>query len=72
MQKYKIVAFPPHTSGVRNTRPECSFPTEPFSPNGLLRGRDGSPLAVTVAGVGRPLGLPGMVAMDSTEAFRRP
>ena len=48
------------------------FPTEPFSPNGLVRGRNGSPLVVVVAGVGRPLGLPGSVAISGTEVFRRP
>ncbi|MBQ3732806.1 MAG: hypothetical protein II859_02475 [Bacteroidales bacterium] len=31
----------PHTYGVRNLRTTLRIPTEPFSPNGLVRGRNG-------------------------------
>ena len=68
----KIMPSSPHTYGVRFSTLEASSPTEPFSPNGLVLGRNGSPHVVAVAGVGRPLGLPGLVAMDGTEVFRRP
>ena len=41
-----FLRFPkcPHTYGVRNLRTTLRIPTEPFSPNGLARVRNGVPL----------------------------
>ena len=48
------------------------FPYRALQPSALVRDRNGSPLVVASAGVGRPLGLPGSVEISGTEVFRRP
>ena len=38
---FNRTAASPHTYGVRKTRIAVRIPTEPFSPDGLVRGRNG-------------------------------
>ena len=49
--------FARRPNGLRKNRTWSCIPTEPFSPNGLIRKRNGFPTFVTIAEAGNPSGL---------------